>query len=381
VTEGCEPDRFCPDEPLSRAQMASFLVRALDLPATNGEPFVDTDGVHADAIAALAAAEVTLGCAEERFCPDEPISREQMATFLARGFELPGSTTVYFTVGGVHQENINAVADAGITAGCDRLGTRFCPDDEVTRAQMASFLARAMGLAERVSIPLLLESGDEGPDVAALQDRLRALGYTLTDTDGSYDAGTADAVRAFQLVHELLVDGIYGPETRAALVSPQRPTSVVGSFTTPLVPGEDRNDNIHRAADLIDGDVIEPGASYSLDDAIGDRTREHHLFRALSDVPRGDARPQPAGCPGGQRHAVPVDRGHRLLLGVRHRQPHRGPLRHRGQLHRSALRHRGARWRVQRRLRPHGQPSRRQRPLGAVHLALRRGLSRLDSPP
>lgn len=274
VTEGCEPDRFCPSDTVTREQMASFLVRALDLPAADSNPFVDAGGVHEGAIASLAAAEITLGCTDDRFCPAEPVSRAQMATFLARGFELAAPQTTYFTDGGVHQENINAVADAGITAGCDRLGTRFCPSEHVTRAQMASFLARAMGLDDRVSIPMLLEPGDEGSSVEVLQSRLRSLGYAVTDADGSYGSGTADAIRAFQLVHGLRADGRYGPETRAAMASPQRPASVVGSFTTPLVPGQDRNNNIHLAADLIDGDVVAPGGSYSLDDAIGPRTTE-----------------------------------------------------------------------------------------------------------
>ncbi|MGF1597232.1 MAG: VanW family protein [Acidimicrobiales bacterium] len=47
---------------------------------------------------------------------------------------------------------------------------------------------------------------------------------------------------------------------------------VVSSFTTPLEPGERRNNNIHRAADYIDGDVIPAGWSYSLNDGIGERT-------------------------------------------------------------------------------------------------------------
>jgi hypothetical protein len=54
---------------------------------------------------------------------------------------------------------------------------------------------------------------------------------------------------------------------------PEPVEQVVASFTTPLVPGEDRNVNIRLAADLIDGDVIQPGASYSLNQGIGPRTR------------------------------------------------------------------------------------------------------------
>lgn len=96
-----------------------------------------------------------------------------MATYLTKGFTLTASQTVYFATGNVYQDNINARADARITGGCDSLGTRFCPAKMMTRAQMASFLARAMDLSERVSIPLSIEPGDKRPVVEVLQSRLR----------------------------------------------------------------------------------------------------------------------------------------------------------------------------------------------------------------
>jgi hypothetical protein len=71
--------------------MAAFLVRALDLPLTTDSPFGDSDGVFEDDINRLAAAGITVGCnppANDRFCPDSPVTREQMATFLARALGL-----------------------------------------------------------------------------------------------------------------------------------------------------------------------------------------------------------------------------------------------------------------------------------------------------
>ncbi len=50
-------------------------------------------------------------------------------------------------VSDTHTANINALAEAGVTLGCNPAGTLFCPDDQVTRAQMGSFLARALMLA------------------------------------------------------------------------------------------------------------------------------------------------------------------------------------------------------------------------------------------
>ncbi len=55
---------------------------------------------------------------------------------------------------------------------------------------------------------------------------------------------------------------------------PQPQVGVVSSFTTPMVAGQARNTNIRRALEYIDGDVIPPGARYSLDNAIGPRTAE-----------------------------------------------------------------------------------------------------------
>ena len=97
LTEGCGGGQFCPDAPVTRGQMASFLVRALELPATTINAFTDDDGLaHEDAINRLAAAGITTGCAPSRFCPTANVTRGQMASFLARGFDLPLATRDWF---------------------------------------------------------------------------------------------------------------------------------------------------------------------------------------------------------------------------------------------------------------------------------------------
>jgi hypothetical protein len=85
ITAGCRPDRFCPGSTVTREQMASFLVRALQLPTTSVDYFIDDEasGHEAD-INRLAASGVTGGCASGRFCPTGQIAREQMAAFLHR---------------------------------------------------------------------------------------------------------------------------------------------------------------------------------------------------------------------------------------------------------------------------------------------------------
>jgi hypothetical protein len=87
ITKGCNPpknDRFCPEAPVTRGQMAAFLVRALGLAGAEAT-FSDTRGHVFEAdVAALAGAGITRGCGAGRFCPDEPVTRGQMAAFLVR---------------------------------------------------------------------------------------------------------------------------------------------------------------------------------------------------------------------------------------------------------------------------------------------------------
>lgn len=142
VTKGCGSSTFCPDDYVTRGQMAAFLTRALDLPrGTLG--FTDTRGHLFEApISALARAGVTKGCGVARFCPDDYVTRGQMAAFLTRALDLPSSSLVFDdTRGHLFQKPIAALAKAGVTKGCG--GGDFCPNDYVTRGQMAAFLDRA----------------------------------------------------------------------------------------------------------------------------------------------------------------------------------------------------------------------------------------------
>jgi hypothetical protein len=90
---------------------------------------------------------ITVGCDDSPplFCPNGLVTRGQMATFLTRALTLPATSTDYFTddEGSVHEANINRLRAAGITAGCGP--TTFCPNGIVTRGQMAAFLHRGLG--------------------------------------------------------------------------------------------------------------------------------------------------------------------------------------------------------------------------------------------
>jgi glucose/arabinose dehydrogenase len=159
ITVGCaDGGRYCPAERVTRGQMATFIARAFELPPANGDHFPDDGGsVHEPAINALFEAGIAAGYGDGTFRPNDLVARQQMATFLARAMGLapiPGDR--FADVQGIHEPNVNAIADAGVTLGCNEDGTLFCPVDPVRRDQMASFLGRARGLAPVTPPPLRL---------------------------------------------------------------------------------------------------------------------------------------------------------------------------------------------------------------------------------
>ncbi|MCY4666147.1 MAG: S-layer homology domain-containing protein, partial [Acidimicrobiaceae bacterium] len=157
VFEGtlCGDGLFCPGDEIARSTVAVWLVRVLEdaePPPVEASRFDDVDsaGWEARYIERLAELAVTAGCATDplRYCPDQPVSRAQMASLLVRAFDLQPAGAAGFadTTGSVHRADIDALAAARITVGCATGPLRYCPDRPVTRAQMAIFLARALGI-------------------------------------------------------------------------------------------------------------------------------------------------------------------------------------------------------------------------------------------
>lgn len=217
ITTGCDARkiRFCPDMTVTRGQMAAFLSRALNLPAASQDHFDDDTGhLFENDINKIAELGITKGCNppdNTRFCPDHPVRRTEMATFLARAFAdlVPDSAEDAFEDdnGSPHEPDINRIAAAGITKGCNSAQTLYCPRDVVTRAQMASFLTRALGLAP-ITPP------------------------------------------------------------------PQFPIERVARFTTYFDCCEARVTNIKLIAKAVDGYVVMPGETFSIDRVVGPRTSD-----------------------------------------------------------------------------------------------------------
>ena len=165
ITRGCNPpanDEFCPSGEVTRAQMAAFLNRALSLPSTDEDFFTDDDdSIFEGDINRLAAAGITRGCNppdNDEYCPGDPITRAQMATFMVRAFGFTeGAGDDLFTDddSSVHEDAIDILGTAGVTRGCNPPDNdNFCPSDNITRGQMAAFIFRAFDAAGLDSLPV-----------------------------------------------------------------------------------------------------------------------------------------------------------------------------------------------------------------------------------
>ena len=179
ITAGCGSGFFCPEDIISRWQMAVFLTASIlegaqpptvgTVPGMGGydcspggtSVFLDVPPEDAGcaSIHFIASQEITAGCGGGKYCPPDFVDRWQMAVFLTKvmvgdnpvpttgtipgmgSYDCsPGGSSVFFDVppedGGCAA--IHYLALNEITAGCG--GGNYCPQDDLTRAQMAVFL-------------------------------------------------------------------------------------------------------------------------------------------------------------------------------------------------------------------------------------------------
>jgi uncharacterized protein (DUF1800 family) len=175
ITSGCGGGNYCPNSSVTRAQMAVFLLRAEHgsayvPPAATGTVFAD---VHqgdfaADWIEQLYTEGITGGCligTPPSYCPTSSVTRGQMAAFLLKiyhgtGYAPPAATGVFSDVPPSLQLApwIEELARLYVTSGCG--GTQYCPNNPVTRGQMAVFLAKTFHRNEAIRF---LEQATWGP--------------------------------------------------------------------------------------------------------------------------------------------------------------------------------------------------------------------------
>ena len=156
ITAGTTDRTFSPSEPVTRAQMATFLARTWEASGrectTSGAMSFDdvaSGSTHAAGIDCMSALGITAGTTDRTFSPSEPVTRAQMATFLARAWEAAGRECSSAAAGAffddvpadsAHAAGIACMAALGIARGT--AAGAFSPSETVTRAQMATFLAR-----------------------------------------------------------------------------------------------------------------------------------------------------------------------------------------------------------------------------------------------
>jgi len=158
ITAGCGNGSYCPSNPVTRAQMAVFLERGMRGSGYNpgsgvGNIFQDVPASYwaGGWIELLYGDGITTGCGPNIYCPENAVTREQMAVFLLRAkhgqdYAPPTPTGVFNDVVLNHWSAgwIEQLAAEGITSGCGN--NNYCPKDAVTRDQMAVFLVRTFGL-------------------------------------------------------------------------------------------------------------------------------------------------------------------------------------------------------------------------------------------
>ena len=160
VTGGCSssPLMYCPEAPVTRAQMAIFILRGIHgsayvPPAASGTLFADVPAgaFVADWIEQLSVEGVTAGCGGGNYCPNTPVTRAQMAIFLVRAkhgvaFVPPTATGIFpdVPVGSFGANYIEQLFNDAITSGCG--GGNYCPSTIVKRDSMAVFLVKTFNL-------------------------------------------------------------------------------------------------------------------------------------------------------------------------------------------------------------------------------------------
>jgi uncharacterized repeat protein (TIGR03803 family) len=157
ITVGCGGGNYCTDAPASRAQMAVLLLKVEHGPAYTPPPCTGTfpdvvcPSLFADWIEQFAAEEISAGCGGGNYCPGSPVTREQLAVFILKyehgpAYVPPPCNGVFADVPCPSQfaDWIEQFAMEKITVGCG--GGNYCPHEPTTRGQMAVFLTKALGL-------------------------------------------------------------------------------------------------------------------------------------------------------------------------------------------------------------------------------------------
>jgi len=203
ITKGCSqnPLKYCPEDKVTREEMAVFITRALNqVPAdgycgtTNPFPDVSFDRWSCKNIKRLAELGISTGYGDGRFGPKDSVTREQMAVFLTRALDIvpadgycrvtnPFTDVVYDRWSCT---NIKRLAELGIATGYG--DGRFGPDAYVTRDQMAVFLSRALAVQEQqIECSTTGYCGPAGGELSVTNPSSCAYGVRIVIPPGALD--------------------------------------------------------------------------------------------------------------------------------------------------------------------------------------------------
>ncbi len=209
---GASPPTFCPSSDITRGDMAVLVVRSIigsdNFTYSLAPYFADVPSSHPEFpwVQKMRDLGITAGCGTNIYCPNDAVTRGQMAVFIVRarfgataGFTYP-LTPLFTDVGtdNAYFAWIQKMKQLGITSGCGP-GT-YCPNDSVTREEMAAFLMRG-------AFNQLLAPGT--PVVSSVSPSSVPPGYTVVVTligqntnwvNGVTQVGTAPGITAGNVV-------------------------------------------------------------------------------------------------------------------------------------------------------------------------------------
>ncbi len=150
ITTGTSADLFSPSVPCTRGQMVTFLWRAAGSPNVDGAmTFTDVadSAYYAPAVRWAASVGITSGTGADRFSPDVPCTRGQMAAFLYRWQQSPSAAgNNHFadvSEGDYYYAAVLWAYQNGVTQGVS--ANVFAPASHCTRGQMVMFLYQLKG--------------------------------------------------------------------------------------------------------------------------------------------------------------------------------------------------------------------------------------------
>jgi len=159
ITAGCTATTYCPDASIRRDQMSVFMLKTMGGPAYTPPPCVGKfsdvpcPGPFTNWVEDVSNQGVIEGCSADAFCPSLPVTRADMALFLLKarygsGYVPPPAVGIFADVPKLSSKApwIEDLYNRGITAGCSSNPLMYCPNASNTRGQMAAFIDKTFQL-------------------------------------------------------------------------------------------------------------------------------------------------------------------------------------------------------------------------------------------